>query len=60
MCDWRDLKMYAWGSDLDSPQLLWSRYDENGNLTQSKDPANKNDITEEIQEVNKGKLKSDS
>ena len=52
--------MYAWGSDLTEPKLLWSRYDEQGNLTQSKDPANKNDITEEIQEVNKGKLKSDT
>jgi len=60
LCDWRDLKMYAWGSDLTEPKLLWSRYDEQGNLTQSKDPANRNDITEEIQEVNKGKLKSDT
>ena len=51
--------MYAWGSDLTEPKLLWSRYDEQGNLTKQSDPANM-DITEEIPEVNKGKLKSDN
>ena len=53
LCDWRDLKMYAWGSDLDSPQLLWSRYDEEGNLSKTDETK-----TDETKEVNKGKIKN--
>ena len=55
LCDWRDLKMYAWGADLSEPKLLWSRYDDKGNLNIKDEPIN-----EEVKEVNKGKLKSDS
>ena len=44
--DWRDLKSYAWGADLGEPELMWSRYDENGNVTEKEEP-------------NKGLLKSD-
>ena len=47
--------MYAWGADLTEPKLLWSRYDENGNLNTNDEPIN-----EEVKEVNKGKLKSDN
>tara|TARA_R100000655_G_scaffold109684_2_gene164940 strand:+ start:6206 stop:7057 length:852 start_codon:yes stop_codon:yes gene_type:complete len=44
--DWRDLKSYAWGADLGEPELMWSRYDENGNVTEKEEP-------------NKGLLKGD-
>ena len=33
IADWRDLKLWAHGAELDEPKLLWSKYDENGNLT---------------------------
>lgn len=51
--DWRDLKSYAWGAELDEPKLLWERYDEEGNIStkESKD---------QTEEINKGKLKSDN
>ena len=42
-CDWRDMKSYAWGGELDAPVELWSRYDEAGNVNK---------------EVNKGKIDS--
>ena len=59
LCDWRDLKMYAWGAELDEPQLLWSRYDEDGNISKNdKDPANNQ--KEVNGEVTKGKLKTDN
>jgi len=32
LCDWRDMKAYKWGGTTDEPVLLWSRYDENGNI----------------------------
>jgi len=44
--DWRDLKSYAWGADLGEPELMWSRYDENGNVTEREEP-------------NKGMIKGD-
>lgn len=34
-CDWRDMKAYKWGADLDEPEEIWSRYDENGNINKS-------------------------
>ena len=46
--DWRDLKSYAWGAELDEPKLLWSRYDENGNVAEHR----------ETDEPNKGLIKS--
>ena len=57
--DWRDLKSYAWGAELDEPKLLWERYDEEGNISKkvSETKDTKDDKTEEI---NKGKLKSDN
>lgn len=36
--DWRDLKSYAWGSDLSEPQLLWSRYDDDGKVKETDEP----------------------
>jgi len=36
--DWRDLKSYAWGSDLSEPQLLWSRYDDDGRVKETDEP----------------------
>ena len=45
LADWRDQKSYAWGSDLSEPKLLWSRYDEEGNV-----------IPKDSDEVNKGKI----
>ena len=51
--------MYAWGAELDEPQLLWSRYDEDGNISKNdKDPANNQ--KEVNGEVTKGKLKTDN
>ena len=47
--DWRDLKSYAWGSDLSEPKLMWSRYDDNGEV-----------MNNELNEVNKGKLSTDN
>jgi hypothetical protein len=48
--------MYAWGAELAEPQLLWSRYDDDGNISKNdKDPA-----TQDIKEVTKGKLKTDN
>ena len=32
LCDFRDMKTYKWGGDTVEPVLLWSRYDENGNI----------------------------
>lgn len=32
-CDFRDMKLYKWGGELDNPILLWSMYDENGDRT---------------------------
>ncbi len=49
--DWRDLKTYAWGAELGEPKMLWSRYDENGNITEKKDAT---------EEINKGQLSSDN
>jgi len=37
LCDFRDMKMYKWGANLNEPVELWSRYDENGNLNKNKD-----------------------
>jgi hypothetical protein len=48
-CDWRDMKAYKWGAELDEPVLLWSRYDENGNISKGVNT-----------ELNKGKLENDS
>ena len=45
-CDWRDMKAYKWGADLDEPIEVWSRYDENGNVNK-------------FVEMNKGKLADD-
>ena len=42
LCDWRDMKMYKWGSDLPEPIEIWSRYDENGNINK--------DISKETEE----------
>jgi len=36
--DWRDLKSYAWGSDRNEPELLWSRYDDDGNVKETNEP----------------------
>lgn len=36
--DWRDLKSYAWGSDRNEPELLWSRYDDEGNVLETQEP----------------------
>ena len=57
--DWRDLKSYAWGSDLLEPKLLWERYNENGEISKKEDetPNLKDD---KMEEINKGKLKSDN
>ena len=49
--DWRDLKTYAWGAELGEPKMLWSRYAENGNITEKKDAT---------EEINKGQLTSDN
>jgi hypothetical protein len=48
-CDWRDMKAYAWGAELDAPVELWSRYDDTGNVNK-----------EVNTELNKGKLENDS
>ena len=48
-CDWRDMKSYKWGAELDEPVELWSRYDDAGNV-------NKSVATE----MNKGKLEGDT
>ena len=48
-CDWRDMKAYKWGAELDEPVELWSRYDENGNVSKGLKT-----------ELNKGKLENDS
>jgi len=31
-CDFRAMKMYKWGADLEEPILLYRRYDDNGNI----------------------------
>ena len=31
-CDFRAMKMYNWGADLDEPVLLYRRYDDDGNI----------------------------
>ena len=36
--DWRDLKSYAWGSDRAEPELMWSRYDDDGNVKETDAP----------------------
>tara|TARA_R100000353_G_scaffold103562_1_gene74886 strand:+ start:2011 stop:2862 length:852 start_codon:yes stop_codon:yes gene_type:complete len=36
--DWRDLKSYAWGAERDEPEVLWSRYDEDGNVKETDQP----------------------
>lgn len=36
--DWRDLKSYAWGSDRGEPELMWSRYDDDGNVKETDAP----------------------
>ena len=51
--DFRDLKSYAWGSDLNEPELLWTRYDENGEIVKKDDKKDGMDM------VNKGEIKGD-
>ena len=48
-CDWRDMKSYKWGAELDEPVELWSRYDDAGNVNKSVNV-----------EMNKGKLETDT
>lgn len=36
--DWRDLKSWAWGADLSQPELLWSRYDDDGKVKETDEP----------------------
>ena len=42
LCDWRDMKAYKWGAELEEPVEIWSRYDENGNINKSIEPLSKN------------------
>tara|TARA_R100001015_G_C4615982_1_gene172042 strand:- start:233 stop:1099 length:867 start_codon:yes stop_codon:yes gene_type:complete len=50
LADWRDQKSYAWGAELPEPKLLWSRYDDNGNVIDHE--------KREMEEPNKGLIKS--
>ena len=43
LADFRDMKLYKWGADLNEPVEIWSKYDANGNIT----------------ELNKGNIKSE-
>lgn len=56
--DFRDMKVYAWGGEEKEPRLLWSRYDDNGNIIkQDKTDIddiktnNKSNVKEEIRET---------
>ena len=56
--DFRDMKVYAWGGEEKEPRLLWSRYDDNGNIIKQEKTDlddiktnNKSNVNEEIKET---------
>ena len=54
LSDFRDMKLYRWGGQTDEPVLVWSRYDENGNII---NPTKQ--TTDDIKTGNKSMLKED-
>tara|TARA_R110002020_G_scaffold118361_4_gene270595 strand:+ start:65 stop:922 length:858 start_codon:yes stop_codon:yes gene_type:complete len=55
LSDFRDMKLWKWGGQTSEPELVWSRYDENGNIV---NPTKQ--TKEDIKTGNKSMLKEDS
>ena len=55
LSDFRDMKLWKWGGQTSEPELVWSRYDENGNII---NPTKQ--TKEDIKTGNKSMLKEDS
>lgn len=55
LSDFRDMKLWKWGGQTSEPELVWSRYDENGNII---NPTKQ--TKEDIKTGNKTMLKEDS
>lgn len=55
LSDFRDMKLWKWGGQTDEPELVWSRYDQNGNIV---NPTKQ--TKEDIKTGNKSMLKEDS
>tara|TARA_R110002073_G_scaffold295296_1_gene461169 strand:- start:1448 stop:2302 length:855 start_codon:yes stop_codon:yes gene_type:complete len=54
LSDFRDMKLWKWGGQTDEPELVWSRYDENGNII---NPTKQ--TKDDIKTGNKSMLKED-
>ena len=52
--DFRDMKLWKWGGQTNEPELVWSRYDENGNII---NPTKQ--TKDDIKTGNKSMLKED-
>jgi hypothetical protein len=64
LCDWRDLKIYKWGAELDAPEEIWSKFDEAGNLNVNALSKKELESMKQVKktseaEPNKGTLKSE-
>ena len=55
LSDFRDMKLWKWGGQTSEPELVWSRYDENGNII---NPTKQ--TKDDIKTGNKSMLKEDS
>lgn len=55
LSDFRDMKLWKWGGQTDEPELVWSRYDQNGNII---NPTKQ--TIDDIKTGNKTMLKEDS
>ncbi len=49
LCDFRNLRMYKHGANTSRPEMLWAKYDDNGNPWKPKNEA---------EEINKGEIKN--
>tara|TARA_R110000782_G_scaffold110214_1_gene199474 strand:- start:1242 stop:2096 length:855 start_codon:yes stop_codon:yes gene_type:complete len=54
LSDFRDMKLWKWGGQTNEPELVWSRYDENGNII---NPTKQ--TKDDIKTGNKSMLKED-
>tara|TARA_R110002167_G_scaffold183431_1_gene383862 strand:- start:43 stop:897 length:855 start_codon:yes stop_codon:yes gene_type:complete len=54
LSDFRDMKLWKWGGQTSEPELVWSRYDENGNII---NPTKQ--TKDDIKTGNKSMLKED-
>ena len=54
LSDFRDMKLWRWGGQTNEPELVWSRYDENGNII---NPTKQ--TKDDIKTGNKSMLKED-